>query len=347
MKKIRKRCLQQGLAFLPALFSMNKNLFVKKRREFLQSLFKKEEKSSLMLGLKTKPFARLKNSGLKQVLFSLNKLQHPSFKSDFFLKMLGPSPFKKPLFVFCLGLFCTDCLLPSPFPSPSEVHQQSQAEQDKRNRGGRSRSTIKDKPCGENNECPDICEKIFERRTERDECEDHSVSEVKIFEKILDFFKGKDLSASATGANAEYFGNLSRINEEDLNDFISIAESPADLFDDTDDIFHEATFRNWIAENPPIAEIFRDRDDNFKMFKAIFGMTCASVNTALKSLGYVERKPNSAGFANTPSDEVAISAGNRDFLQWVHDYLRSESYTPPDPRDLINDSDLLPDDWCS
>ena len=294
---MRKKYLQQWLAFLSALFLMDKNLLFKSR----------------------------------------------------FLPWTRAMCLKKTLFVFCLGLFCTGCVIP-PFSSPSEIKQRSEAEQDGRNRGRmRSRYTIKDKPCSENSECPDICEKIFEQRTERDECEDRSVSEVKEFEKIFDFIKGKDADGETVSSNAEYFGNLSRIQEEDLNEFIIIIKNPATLFDSQGDIFNEPTFRNWIAENPSIAEIFRDRDDDFEAFKAIFAMTCADVNSALKDVGYVERKPDSdgePGGAEKAPDEVAISSGNRDFLQWVHDYLRDEGHTPPDPRDLI-DNNSPPSDWCS
>ena len=348
MKKIRKRRLQQGLAFLPALFLMSKILCIGRGPGILQGLFKKEEKDSLKLSLKPKLFIPFKNSFLKQFLFSLSKLQNPSFKSDFFPQIFRSVSSKEPLFVFCLGLVCTGgCLLPSLFPSPSEIHQRSQAEQNESSQreAGRSRFTIKDKTCSENSECPDICKKVFKRRAERDECEDRSVSEVKEFERIFDFFKGKDLPSNS---NAEYFGNLSRIEEEGFNEFISIIENPENFFNQ-ENIYNEPTFRNWIAENPPIAEIFRDRDDDFKVFKEIFGMTCTNVKSSLNDPGYVERKLDSdenPGDTEKPPNEVAVSAGNRDFLQWIHDYLRNEGHTPPNPRDLI-DSNTLSPIWCS
>ena len=280
---------------------------------------------------------KTKKSLLKAAYFFSNSLQEVcSFLRNRRKTFFGIT------FLICLSFSLVSCLLPPPFPSPSEVQQRSEAEDAARGRSReRSQDAVNDKRCSESSDCPDICEKIFERRTERDECEDRSVSEVKEFERISNFFKGKDVSY-----DAEYFGNLSRIGEEDLDDFVSISENLAELFDDYNDIFHEPTFRNWIADNSGIAEIFKDADENFDVFKAIFASGC--VNSELKSSGYVERKPDfngEPGGAQKPPDEVAIEAGNRDFLQWVHDYLRNEGYSPPDPRDLIDDNEP-PDRWC-
>ena len=287
---------------------------------------------------------KTKKSLLKAACFFSNALQEVCS----FLRNRGKT-FLGMIFLIYLSFSLVSCLLPPPFPSPSEVQQRSEAEDAARGRSReRSQDAVSDKRCSESSDCPDICEKIFERRTERDECEDRSVSEVKEFERISNFFKGKDAKGSSVSDDAEYFGNLSRIGEEDLDDFVSISENLAELFDDYNDIFHEPTFRNWIADNSGIAEIFKDADENFEVFEELFGSGC--VHSALTSYGYVERKPDSdggePGGAQKPPDEVAIEAGNRDFLQWVHDYLRNEGYSPPDPRDLIDDNDP-PDNWCS
>ncbi|MCY4513103.1 MAG: hypothetical protein OXB86_05390 [Bdellovibrionales bacterium] len=284
LTKMEKKDLQQGLAFIPALFLLNKKLLA---------------------------------------------------------------------LAFYMGLFCTGCLPPSLFPSPSEIKQRSQAEKDSRGRrSARSQFTLRDKACSENSECPDICEKIFERRTEKDECEDRSVSEVREFEKIFDFFKGKDASGKDISSNAEYFGNLARIGEEDFNEFVDISENLNELINEIPALM-KATFRNWVADNSAIAEIFKSKDGDFAVFSALFGSSCADVDAALNTEGYVERKPDPddgepKGVDDKNPDDVAREAGNRDFLQWVHDYLRAqpENYTPPDPRELIDNNDLSAD-WCS
>ena len=240
--------------------------------------------------------------------------------------------------IFCMGFFHSGCL-PPPFPTPSEIEQRSQGESQGR---GRPRLSVKDKSCNENKECPDFCEIIFERRTERDDCEDRSVSEVREFKRIYYFLQGKNAEGSdVVSDDVGYFGNLNRIVAEDLEDMAGISENPATLVDDVPS-GKESTFRNWLANNQDIAEILRDEDKDFTAFEEIFGNSCSAVNSALNAVGYIEKPDGNSH----PPDNIAIRAGNRDFLQWIHDYLTSKDENPPDPKTLINNNEP-PSDWCS
>ena len=252
------------------------------------------------------------------------------------------------ILIFYLGLFSAGCL-PPPFPTPSQIAQQSQND----GQGRAPRPSVKNKSCYESKECQDLCEIVFNRRTERDDCEDRTVSEVREFKRIHYFLQGKNAEGNSAFAsddtddikNEKYFGNLNRIVAEDLEDMVSISENPETLVDDIPS-GRKATFRNWIANNQDIAEIFRDEDEDFAVFKEIFGDTCLLVNNALKTNGYIE-KPD--GISHPPGG-IAIRAGNRDFLQWVYDYLSTtiSGATPPDPKTLINhNGPPNNDNWCN
>ena len=235
----------------------------------------------------------------------------------------NPNLFREFGLILWVPFFFTSCLFPSPFPSPSEIHQSSEAEgggsSSSRDRGFVSRGdrpSVADKPCRESSECPDICEKIFTRRTEKDECEEYSVSEVADFEKIYDF-----LTNNSNESAAQYAGNLRRIEEELLEDFVRISEElPTLLKESIDHGTHErTTFRNWIAENPGITEILRDRDEdleneNLTIFKAIFGENLGQLWFRLNQEGLLED-----GETRRRLIKVAVRAGNRDFLQWIHE----------------------------
>lgn len=271
--------------------------------------------------------------------FSQDKLQKRAVKINILFQ--DKRLFTRSFFTLWTFICCVCCVFPSPFPSPSEIHQASQADEEEqgssRGRGfvsSRERPSVSDKPCRESNECPDICEKIFIHRTERDECEDHSVSEVREFERIYDF-----LINSSDGDPSQYSGNLRRIQDEVLEDFVRISEGlPRFLFGKIPSSVRQ-TFINWLAEISDITAIFKDEDESFDVLKGIFGSNPEN-DLSVSALASVLNQPGRIEGAEKAPIKVAVREGNRDFLQWIHDYFVEQD-------DCDTSSELLENCYCS
>ena len=222
------------------------------------------------------------------------------------------------------------CAFPSPYPSPSEIDQASRAGErpDPRrstsNERDRARYGATEKQCDETSRCIDQCERIFSRRAERDECEAFSVSEVKEFERISLFLSGKDENGRTVSEDAVYYGNINRIQEEVLEDFVRIFENLSGwLSSKIPSGTRKETFRNWVAERPGIAEVFQDQDEDFNVFEAMFG-SCGSGLASTR--GYTETSTLSGRRGGTGKPiTLAVGKGNRELIQWACDNAEEKS----------------------
>ena len=222
-------------------------------------------------------------------------------------------------------LFSAGCGFPPLYPPPSEIDQASGGGRRSEARGNDSRARYgkEEKDCDEADRCIDQCERIFSKRTERDECEDFSLSEVDEFEKISLFLSGKDENGRQVSETEVYYGNIYRIQEESLEDFVRILESVSGwLSSNIPSGARKGAFRNWVAEQPYIAEVFQDQDENFNVFEAMFGRCGVELGLA----GYTEI-PTQTGRrgGNEKPIKRAEGKGNRELIQWACDNAEAKS----------------------
>ena len=268
-----------------------------------------------------------------QADFSFRKASVFLFFRRFCFRSYGIRGLILGIFFLSPVLFSEGCAWPSPFPSPAQIDQASRAGVRPGTRGSasnernRTRYGRGERDCDETDRCIDRCERIFSKRSERVECESFSISEVREFERISFFLSGKDENGVNVSAEEDYFGNINRIHEEDLEDFVRIFEPFSTWVSNIPSDDRKKAFRNWVAAQPYIAEVFRDQDDeDFRVFEAMFG----SCGRGLVEEGYTEAVTPNRNNRATPI-YLAEGKGNRELIQWACDVKERKSCTPPGP----------------
>ena len=155
--------------------------------------------------------------------------------------------------------------------------------------------------CEGDRDCEEICDDIYDRRADREDCEELSVAAVESLEIVYELLEDPDED------------DLVDIDPTDFEALIDISIEPVD------DLFGRYSSREarevavWIAENPDIAAILQDEDDDFQLFEAIF-REIGSNGNALDGLGRTI-----TGGDNFM--EILITENNAEALEWVHSYI--------------------------
>ena len=156
--------------------------------------------------------------------------------------------------------------------------------------------------CEGDRDCEEICDDIFDRRRDREDCEELSIATVERFDEVYKLLEDPDED------------DLPDINPEDLSALISISIEPLDDLVGGYSSREAKEVAIWIAENSDIAEVFESEDDDFKLFEAIFKEIGSTATNGL------ERSLTSGdNFV-----EILVQDGNDEALEWVHNYFADE-----------------------
>ena len=157
--------------------------------------------------------------------------------------------------------------------------------------------------CEGDKDCEELCDEIYDRKRDRDDCEDLSTRQVEILAEIHELLEDPD-EDTLEGLDKDAFEALINISIEPLDDLVNKytrSESKSMLA--------------WIASDEEAAAIFAKEDDEFKIFK--------------KLLGEIKNDDIEALSASIDSSdnfmELMVEAGNEEAGEWLHDFMDSEA----------------------
>ena len=156
--------------------------------------------------------------------------------------------------------------------------------------------------CSTSNKCENICEDIYSRRSDRQDCEELSVEQVEKLEALDEYLEKPD------------FDDLQEIDFKDLDVYINVSIDPLD--DHVGDWNKRETeaVLEWLATDFEVARIFEKEDDNYAILKTMLKEVGSNLKDAL------EEKLDEGTLL-----EIAIVENNENLLEWIHDLIEDEA----------------------
>ena len=167
----------------------------------------------------------------------------------------------------------------------------------------KSKETYKDsKNCEDDDDCEDICSDIYIRRSDKSDCKELSVAQVRRMEKVHDILDDKKTN------------QLDDINLDDLEVIINISLEPIEKIFKTYGSTKARDVLNWIADDEDAARLFESEDADFVL-----------LDTLLKE---INSNPSAALSRNLKGGdryhEIALTKDNEHALDWVHLYFEDK-----------------------
>ena len=198
------------------------------------------------------------------------------------------------------------CLVPATGPglglSGSDDYYDRRNEENRRRNSilNRSRDRYSGEDCEDDDDCEDICRKIYRRPTVRDECLELPVDQVEQLEEIYEALEHPRSS-----------NDLEDIDSDDFETFVSIDLKPLDTLIGRLKSTEGKKVLTWIAESSDIAEIFMDVDNEYDLLEKLLN----SLDETTDQKALEETIDGGKSFM-----ELAI-ADKGAALDWVHNFI--------------------------
>ena len=165
-----------------------------------------------------------------------------------------------------------------------------------------ARDKYKGRPKCEGDEgCEEICKDIYNRRSVREDCIELAAEQVDKLEEIYETFENPSDD------------DLASIDSVDFETFVEIDLRPLETLVGKLSASEAKKVLTWIADDPDIAEIFQDEDDEYDLLKKLLDPLHNDVEQALnKTIG------------DGDSFMEKIIDNNETALDWVHNYFAEE-----------------------
>ena len=153
--------------------------------------------------------------------------------------------------------------------------------------------------CEGDDDCEELCDDIYDRKRDKDDCEELSARNVELLAEIYEILEDPD-EDSLEDMDLEAFEALINISIEPLDDVVG------------DYSRREAkVMLAWIAGDSEAAEIFEKEDDDFKVFKMLLDEIDDDHVKAL--YGSIDGSDNFM--------EIMVEAGNEEAGEWIHEFM--------------------------
>ena len=221
--------------------------------------------------------------------------------------------FSFPLFLFLA--FLMSCTPSSPSEEGNERTRggidRNDEEYDRRRERDSDRDDVIDRSrkrhtggakCEGNDDCEEMCDDIYDRRRDKEDCEDLSVRQVELLKDVYELLEDPDLD------------DLEGIDLEDLDVLINISIEP---LDDRVGKYSRREAKEmlvWIASSSAVANLFEKEDDDFKILKKLLGEINSDSLSALKAT-----LDSGDSFM-----EIAVEESNEEAALWIHDFMEEE-----------------------
>ncbi len=182
---------------------------------------------------------------------------------------------------------------------------------DRRSVLSHSRDRYKGKACEDedrDHDCKEQCRDIYNRRADREDCEELSISQIERLEELHDLLedpKKNDLEDD--------------VDHDDFDVYININIQPLDKYIGRYSTREAREFLVWMIENPDIAEIFEKEDDDYDAFEALL-KSLKSFSGDDHHLPFIAKADRSDKLM-----EVAVESGNDDLMEWFLDYINEKN----------------------
>ena len=205
-----------------------------------------------------------------------------------------------------------------PFPMADHFYE-------KRNRKGFDRQSVSERSrkryggpkCEWDEDCEDICKDIYNRRSVRDDCMELPVKQVEKLEEIYETFENPSDN------------DLASIDSVDFETFVEIDLRPLDTLIGKLSSSEAKRVLAWIADDPDIAEVFQEEDDEYDLLKKLLQNLNPDIKTALNQKiavrEFISATPESEKLSHAESSFMEIIIDNNETaLDWVHNFFYEE-----------------------
>ncbi len=153
--------------------------------------------------------------------------------------------------------------------------------------------------CAGDDDCEELCDDIYDRKRDKDDCEELSARNVELLAEIYEILEDPD-EDSLEDMDLEAFEALINISIEPLDDVVG------------DYSRREAkVMLAWIASDSEAATIFEKEDDDFKIFEKLLKEIN---NDRVKALyGSIDGSDNFM--------EIMVEDGNEEAGEWIHEFM--------------------------
>ena len=209
-------------------------------------------------------------------------------------------------------IFLINCGQQGPISQPDlrDYDQRIRDDENRTNVLNDSRRRYSGSTCEEeddsNHECVDQCREIYNRRADREDCEELPIAQIEVLADLHKLLEDPDDD------------DLRNIDVADLEVYlnVSIAGFDRNISRYSKGEVKEVLF--WMVENEDVAQLFIGEDDDFQ-----------TLETLLKELVPFDKSSMHKPFlARVDSSEklmeTAIENGNEYILDWFHDYIIQE-----------------------
>ena len=159
------------------------------------------------------------------------------------------------------------------------------------------------KVCEGDDDCEEICDDIFSRRADREDCEELPIKQVERLEIVYEVFEDPDED------------NLEKLDLDDLRVLMNISIQPIDRLVEKMSRGEMTNVLFWIARDEDVATIFEKEDQDFAIFKILleeFDNTDSS--SFVPSTALSKTLDSGLNFI-----EIASEENNSVALEWVHE----------------------------
>ena len=203
-------------------------------------------------------------------------------------------------------------------------------EYESRRRNDRDRDSVLDRArerysnrerCSSSRECKQICDDIYDRRRDKEDCESLPIPQIEALSEIYKTVKSPD------------YDDLIEIGRDDFDVLINISIKPLDKLIRKYSRQEAKETLRWIASDSDIAEVFKKEDDEYSSLKDLFDKISPSsggIVGALKATVYSGRSFLS----------IAVEESNEEAGELIH-YLMESKRGPTECNDGISKAACL------
>lgn len=177
----------------------------------------------------------------------------------------------------------------------------------------RSRTKHKaSKECEGNDDCEDICDDIYKRRGDRNDCEELSITQVERLEELHENLEDPD------------YDDLKDIDSDDFDVYVNVSISSLDTLAGKWSSREVEDVLSWIADEADIAKVFSKEDDEYKIFKVLLERIGTGTADKNKYQTALKKDLEDDTFLG-----MAVVAQNENALEMVHEFLEEVTVASP------------------
>ncbi len=222
------------------------------------------------------------------------------------------------LFSFVAGCFGpprpnTNSIVPPPTPVQREAgyYEKRRTRTERRSVLDKSKEKYKGKACEDedrDHDCKEQCRDIYSRRSEREDCEELSISQIERLEDLHDRVKDPDKDDLEDD-----------VDHDDFDVYVNIDIRPLDKYIGRYSTREAKEFLVWMIENPDIAKVFEKEDDDYNAFDRLL-KRLKSFSGNDHHLPFIAKVEGSDRLM-----EVAVESGSEEVVEWFQDYINEKN----------------------